>query len=206
MKKKLIAVLGVFLLLLLVMTPVIIEQAENTEKAADYKTLGSQHQELLKQENAEREDKQKVASVNGKVIYQYSVEAAVLSHQMAGNDFTDQEVLERLIRYQVLVQKAEQEGIIVPEAKIELEIEAIRDAYQEDTQFLEFIKPYLAGVGMSFEEYLKYSEAALLDSLRINEMKKEKTKGMQAPEATKYWEEFVEKCINQADIEIYKNN
>lgn len=203
MKRKNIFVVTI---LLVTLATALFTNAGNTEKAIKYKEVGNSHKQLLEEKNSKqlnREEK-KVAVVNKEIIYVYELEAAVLSNEIAGNDYTEEEILNRLIRHQVLVQKAKENGYMASDERVKLEINAIREAYKNNISYSEFINPYLDGLGMSFEEYIEYSEESLKNSIILDELKKAQTKGMEIDEAAEYWEEFVDKCIDEADIKIYK--
>lgn len=145
----------------------------------------------------------KVAIVNKQVIYTYELEAAVLSHELAGNSYSEEEILNKIIRNIVLVQKAEEKGYSVSNERILREINAIREGYENDSDYRELIIPYLEGLEMTFEEYLEYSKKALKESIILNEMKKEQTKGMEKEEELKYWNDFVEQCISESSIKLF---
>lgn len=202
MKRKLILIL---VILLITITSFIIASAGNN-KAIKYKEVGKSHNKLLEEMTSKdlNNDNKKVAIVNKQVIYTYELEAAVLSHELADNSYSEEEILDNIIKNLVIVQKAKEKGYSASNERIQKEVNAIREGYENDSSYRELIIPYLEGMGMTFEEYFGYTKESLKESIIVNEMKKDQTKGMEKEEARKHWNDFIEQCISESNIKLFK--
>jgi hypothetical protein len=206
MKRKSICILVI--LLIVIISAVIVSAGNNKEldnKGFNMKEVGKRHKKLMGKMNSKSfKDEYKVAVVNGEVITKYSLEAAVLSHNLVGDNYSEEEILNSIIKNVVLVQKAEEKGYSDHIEEVERYASEIREGYEEnDSDYKNLIDPYLEGLEMTFEEYLEKNKESLIKSLIVNDLKKDITKGMEKEEASKHWDEFAEQCISESNIEVF---
>lgn len=153
-----------------------------------------------------------IATVNGEEISQKSFDKyKVVLNQ--NNEYSDKEILNKMIEKRVLEDKAISEGFIVSVEEVNAAVTQVKTALQQDEEQYKFLKEYLSGLGISEEQY--WSEIVpeeYKQVLTVNKMYKSlrdefiKNNNLTNPDEIKskfdiYWDEYKNDLISKADVQ-----
>lgn len=159
-----------------------------------------------------------VARVNGVDIPESKFHSYKLGLANASGKFSDEEILQKLIRQEVIMQEIDRLGYTVTEEEV-TKFNDERFAFlKEDPNAYQMIKNYVDGLGITMEEYKErsreISKIALLTNKYREDIMKEYEKNNTAESADSaqqkaqkvemYFKEKIEMLMNAATIEIIK--
>jgi len=200
----------IYLIMIVVLVTLmgVITSASNSNKSKESKNLGESHKVLMEEKKSisKDDDSKMIAKVNKVKIYSFELEAAIQSNDLSERELSDDEVLDKLIKYEVLRQKTEELGIVVTEEEIKSEIEDIREAMINDPVIIEIMDPYLEGLGMTIEEYVEYSKESLMVNRAIDIMKDSILKDIPEEDRDIEWDSYVNECISSSKIKKYNQD
>ncbi len=156
-----------------------------------------------------------VAKVNGVDILKSKFDSYKVGLANASGNFSDEEILNKLIKQEIIMQEIDRLGYTVTEEEV-TKFNDERFAFlNQDPNAFRIIKDYVDSMGITMEEYKEMSReisriALLSNKYRediINEYEKNNTTDsaqQKAEKAEMYFREKIEKLINAATIEIIK--
>ena len=159
-------------------------------------------------ENQSIPDTDAVASVNGVPISKERYENYKVGLQNAQGKFTDEQVLDKMIRREVLYQEIERLGITVEEDEVRAFNEERFALIDDDPVTYQIFKDYADGLGITLEEYKEMSMEVSRDSLLTTKYQEhlmaqyEKEKSEFLFDA--YYEQNLDRLVEKAAIEIYE--
>lgn len=160
--------------------------------------------------------KQIVATVNDGKISLAKFKSYKEGLNNVSSQFTDEDILNKLIRQEVILQDAASRGITVSDKEVKAFNEERFAILDEDPEAYNIVKEYADGLGISMEEYKELSEEISKQALIANKYKEElrneffvnNTSGIyaDATEEENSFEEYMDGYINtlieSADITI----
>lgn len=211
MKKRLIIIFTILsIIILLTVTAVI-----STDRYSD-----TDFNELFSfAKKAKNEQKTVVAIVEGKVIYQETVDFFAIGEKIANssspdsislqtNDEVDKsEILQKQIRNAVVLAEAERLGLTVSLKEAEKYTkENFELVKKENGQNWQFLLKYMEELDLSEKEYLRLASEAQRNTLTRAKLYEKFTEGKSGTyeELVTEYEKYVDELINKADIQ-YKN-
>lgn len=132
--------------------------------------------------------------------------------QQAQGDFTEQEILEKYIRKEVIQQEVERRGLTVSEEELNSYTEKQWQAYENVPEIKKLIDEYIEGAGITLAQHKEsskelYRRALLAEKLK-DEILSERTQKFSGDSQSdgEYFDLFVENLVYGADVEIVDSN
>lgn len=96
-----------------------------------------------------------VATINGTNFTKNQLDTYRLTMNQGGKEYSDTELMDRLIKRTVLYDEAVRRGLTVTDAEIDEAIASTKDAlnHSESKQAKEYLDSYLSGAGISEDQY-----------------------------------------------------
>lgn len=159
-----------------------------------------------------------VAKVNGVEIPKSKFDTYKAGLMKANGTFTDEEILDKIIEQEVIIQEIERLGYSVTEEEVNKFNDERFALMDDDPQAYQIIKDYVDGLGITMDEYKEKSKEISRLALLANKYKEEKLKEYEnensqvvtysnAEEVEKfedYFNENIEQLKEKANIEIVK--
>lgn len=96
-----------------------------------------------------------VAEVNGRPIHYSDISGSLFLQEMSGKELNIQVAVEKAIEEELLFQEAERLGLVPTTEEAKIELKKIVEKAKENEENYQRLKEYLAGLGMTEEEYIE---------------------------------------------------
>lgn len=157
-----------------------------------------------------------VMTVNGTSFSEKEFQIYKSTMSNAQTSYTDEQLLDRLARQQVLFDEAKRRGLTATEAEIDEAINMAKDILQQSDQSENraFLKSYIKQLGMSEDEYWASIRPAYKKSLSIGNLQDKLRSELAASEGKEYvsmdeWNDYLknytDQLINSASIQVFNN-
>ena len=166
---------------------------------------------FLNEEQKSPEQAESIAfTINGESVTQKEFDTYSTLMKAADPELTDEEIKNKYIRQQVIIQEAEREGISASEEEINALNESRFSWLEKDEQAYRIIKEYVDGAGMTMDEYIEQSkiisEQAIITTKLKERIESEFTErasadGTETGEtAEDYYNDYIDKLAEEAVI------
>lgn len=125
----------------------------------------AQNEENLNMQN------EAVAEVNGQKISKSKFENYKAGLDQASGSFTDEEIIEKLIRQEVMLQEIQKRGYTVTDAEVTEFNNERFDLLESDPEAYQIVKDYIDGVGITMDEYKEQSKEISKTALLANKFR-----------------------------------
>lgn len=165
MKKKIWISIIVVLILLAVTAGIVFANSNVNLKEWGKLLSGNSQKEEITTES--------IANVNDKPISKDKFENYKISLSYASGDFSDEEILDKLITQEVIMQEIERRGITVTEQEINTFNDERFALMEQDPSLYEITKDFVDGKGITMEEYKEESKEISRQALLANKLRDE---------------------------------
>lgn len=159
-----------------------------------------------------------VARVNGVDILRSKFISYKVGLTNASGNFSDEEILNKLIKQEIIMQEIERLGYTVTEEEVTKFNDERFALLKEYPEAYQMVKDYADGMGITMEEYKemsreisriallsnKYKEDIMNEYEKNNTMENTDSAQQKAQKAEKYFNDKIEMLMNTATIEIIK--
>lgn len=157
-----------------------------------------------------------VMTVNGTGFSEREFQIYKSTMNNAQASYTDEQLLDRLARQQVLFDEAKRRGLAATEAEIDEAINMAKDILQQSDQAENraFLKSYIEQLGMTEDEYWasirpayekSLSIGKLHDELRSELAASENKASVSTDEWNDYYKSYTDQLVDNASIQVFNN-
>ena len=112
-----------------------------------------------------------IATINGEGIEQSRFDSYKAGLQNTGNEFSDQEILDLLIKRTVVMQEAENQGFSVTDSEIDTFVDETLKIINNDPQVLGIIEQYNQNAGITLDNYKERIRVICKKAIIVNKFK-----------------------------------
>lgn len=116
------------------------------------------------------DDKKIVATINGIDETEKGFNTYKTTMNQNGKKYSDKELLDKIIKKDVLYSKAIDEGLVATDKEIDACVDEAKKAIQQDENQYSFLKSYLKEMGLTEDEYWEGSKEVYKQSLSIGKL------------------------------------
>jgi len=151
-------------------------------------------------------DSKIIAKIGKREVKENELEVVKLSYGLSDIKLSNDEALTKLIRNEVLFQKAIKSGFSISDIELQNHYNDVISGLENSPETKEFFDELLNELDMNMDEYFEYSRETTMRDLVISKLKMTvmmnyKENKNQTYEA--YWNEYVEDLISKTSINRY---
>lgn len=152
-------------------------------------------------------DDEYIATVNDAKVYRSEFESYKSGYELTENQFTDEDILDKLVVQEVVIQEAKKLGFTATEEEIDAFVNETMDLVYGDEAALSIITEFNESAGISMDEYQircrEIGEVVILSKKLKESIKDEWLLLKTDTNFETYYDDYVDSLCDAADIEYF---